>query len=137
MPPEKVPASGKRVLIVDDEPDFLCVLKKRLEASHYRVRTARDGREALEEIHREKPDVVLLDIQMPEMDGLRVLQRIRRWDKRLPIFILTAYSSEERFRSARRWKASGFIVKTGDLTQQLKRIASVLELSDKYRAKRA
>ena len=126
----------KSILVVDDEPDYLVLLRRRLEEGRYRVRTANNGREALEEIRRERPDVVLLDIQMPEMDGLKVLEKIRRSDKRLPVFILTAFSNAERFGAARRKNASGFIVKTGDLSRQVKNITNALKLSAKYRANR-
>lgn len=124
---------AKKILVVDDDPDFIQILRIRLKASGYRVTVARDGKEALEIIQAERPDAVLLDIRMPKLDGLKVLGKIRRIDKKLPIFMLTAFSSEERFGLAKRLDASGFIVKTGDLSKQITNITSALSLSEKFR----
>lgn len=123
----------KRVLVVDDEPDFLEVIKIRLEASEYDVVTVTNGDDALKKIKNEKINVVLLDILMPGMDGLEVLKKIRRVNKDLPVYIITAFSTEERFKMANKFGASGFIVKTDDLRDQIKSINSVIDMSDKYR----
>lgn len=123
----------KKILVVDDEPDFLEVMKIRLEANNYQVITASDGKDALEKIKNEKPDAVLLDILMPKLDGLQTLRKIRRQNKNLPVFIITAFSNEERFKVAKKLDASGFIVKSGDLKQELKNITGALSMSDKFR----
>lgn len=123
----------KKILVVDDDPDFVQVVRMRLESNGHEVCVAHDGKEALQRVKAEKPDAVLLDILMPKMDGLKVLSRIRRINKRLPVFILTAFSSEERFGLAKRLNASGFMVKTGDLTNEIFNITSSLSLSDKFR----
>ena len=68
----------KKILVADDELDFLEVIKMRLEANNYEVITASNGKEALAKIKHDKPDVVLLDILMPELDGLQTLKKIRR-----------------------------------------------------------
>ena len=65
--------------------------------------------------------------------GLDVLKRIRKEKRRLPIFIITAFSSEERFELANKFNASGFIVKTGDLKKEVDNITSFLRMSDKFR----
>lgn len=123
----------KKVLLVDDEPDLIKLFKFRLEANGFEVVTAADGKEALEKIRKEKPDVVLLDIQMPKLDGLKVLREIRKTDKRLPVFMLTAFSDQARFEEASKLEASGFIVKTSDLQTEIENITSALRLSGKYR----
>ena len=125
----------KKVLVIDDEADFLDVIKIRLEANNYEVITALNGKEGLEKVKQEKPDAVLLDILMPEVDGLRVLRRIRRDNKNLPVFIITAFSNEERFKLANNLKASGFIVKTSDLKQEVDNINSILNIAPQYKAK--
>lgn len=124
----------KKILVVDDEPDFLEMVKMRLEANKYEVVTAVNGKEALKKIKEERPAAVLLDILMPQLDGLETLKRIRRQDKNLPVFMISAFSNEERFKVARQLKASGFIVKTSDVKEQLQTIASAIRLAEKYRA---
>ena len=64
----------EKILIVDDEPDTVIILRDRLEMDNYEVVTASDGYEALEQMDQEIPDLVLLDIQMPRMDDSRSLE---------------------------------------------------------------
>lgn len=123
----------KKILVVDDEQDFLKLIKIRLEASNYEVITASSGEEALKKIKTDKPEAVLLDILMPGIDGLEVLKRIRQENKSLPVFIITAFSNEERFKMANQFSASGFIVKTSDLKDEIEHIDGVLRMSDKYK----
>src|SRR3989339_592273 len=132
----------KKILLVDDEPDFVELIKKRLELNGYEVASAVNGKEALEMItgrhvglpllKNERFDAVLLDILMPEMDGLNALKAIRRHNKNLPVFMLTAHSDEEQFQEANRLGASGFIVKTADLQKEIENITSILRLSSKF-----
>jgi DNA-binding response OmpR family regulator len=123
----------KKILIVDDEPEFLDIMKMRIEANNYEVITAATGKEALDSVDTQKPDAVILDILMPEIDGLDVLKKIRAKDKELPIYIITAFSNEERFKLAKELDASGFIVKTGDLATEVENITGALRMSDKYK----
>jgi len=123
----------KKILVVDDEPDFLKMIKIRLEANEYDVVVATNGKEALEQVKDHNPDAVLLDILMPGIDGLEVLKRIRKANAKLPVFIITAFSNEERFELAKKFNASGFIVKTGDLKREVENITNVLRLSDKFK----
>ncbi len=86
-----------RVLIVDDEDDILALLAYNFKREGFEVELARDGVEALETAARWQPDVIILDIMMPNMDGIEVCRRIRR-DARLrttPILMLTARTEEE------------------------------------------
>jgi DNA-binding response OmpR family regulator len=123
----------KKILVVDDEQDFLRIIRMRLEAEGYVVIVAYNGKEALKKVSESKPDAVLLDIMMPGIDGLQVLRKIRQKDKKLPVFIITAFSNEERFKLASKLNASGFMVKTGDLKEELSNIRSVLSVADKFK----
>lgn len=123
----------KKVLVVDDEVDFLKVITARLQAQDYEVTTAATGEEALKKIKAEEPNVVLLDIQMPEMDGLEVLKRIRRQNKTLPVFMLTAVTDPQKFEEAQKLQSSGFIFKTSNLRREIQNITAILHVSDKYR----
>lgn len=125
----------KKILVVDDEPDFLEVITTRLEAYDYDVTTASNGDEALDKIKNNKPDVILLDILMPGSDGLDVLKKIRKIDNKIPIYMITAFSTDERFRMANKLGASGFIVKTNDLSKEINNITAALDMSERYRKK--
>jgi two-component system response regulator MprA len=78
------------ILIVDDEPGIRAVLASSLEFEGYAVRTAVDGRAALAEVERGRPDLVVLDVLMPGMDGLTACRRLRAADPTLPVLMLTA-----------------------------------------------
>jgi len=125
--------AAKKILLVDDEVDFVDLMKIRLEANGYEVITANNGKEALDKFREDKPSAILLDIMMPEMDGLSVLKQIRAEDARLPVFIVTAFSNEERVRTAGKLDATGFIVKTQDLGREIKNISAAIEISEKFR----
>lgn len=88
-------ASGKRlVLAVDDEPRMTKFIRMNLELEGYRVSEAINGLSALEKVREELPDVVLLDVMMPEMDGFETLQHIREVSN-VPVIMLTAKGEEE------------------------------------------
>lgn len=126
-------AGKKKILVVDDEVDFLEMLSLRLEANNYEVVTAVDGEQALEKLEKEKPDAVMLDIMMPGIDGIDVLRRVRENNANLPIFMITAFSNEARFKLASKFNASGFILKTDDLQSQMPSIASAIGIAEKYK----
>jgi len=85
---------GAKILLVDDDPDVRIAVGTVLQSHDYRVVTARDGQEALEKLAQERPDLMILDLLMPRMDGFGVLNRLKdaRWDdfRDLPIIILTS-----------------------------------------------
>jgi len=80
-----------RILVVDDEPSIRQLIERRLSQKGYEVITAADGKEALAVVERQKPHLMILDIKMPNVDGMEVLQALRKKHKDLPIIILTAY----------------------------------------------
>ena len=81
------------ILIVDDEPEIVKLVRAYLEAASFRVVSAKDGREALLVVRHEKPDLIILDLTMPEMDGLEFTRRLRQ-EKNTPIIMLTARVEE-------------------------------------------
>jgi DNA-binding response OmpR family regulator len=88
---------AKKILIVEDEQVVVSVLTTRLEALGYEIIVAIDGEEALQKTEKEKPDLIILDIMLPKMDGFRVC-RILKYDgryKNIPIIVLTARSQEK------------------------------------------
>jgi DNA-binding response OmpR family regulator len=78
-----------RILLVDDEPDLLAELKPIIERAGFQVLTARHGEEALERIAKERPDLVVLDVLMPRLDGREVLRRLRQAGDWIPVILLT------------------------------------------------
>jgi len=125
-----------KILVVDDEPEFVELIKMRLENNGYMVVTASNGKEGLERVKSEKPDAVLLDVLMPELSGLEALRKIRKNNKDLPVFIVTAFSNEERFEKAKKYNVSGFIVKTTDLKREIENITNAIRLSPRYKARK-
>ena len=125
-----------KILVVDDEIDFLEMLRLRLEANNYSVVTAMDGNDALEKFKSEKPAAVLLDILMPGMDGIGVLKKIRKEDSKIPVFIITAFSNEERFKLANKFNASGFIVKTNDLQREIQNITTAIGIAEDFKGRK-
>jgi DNA-binding response OmpR family regulator len=85
--------SKRTVLVVDDEPKLVEVVRDYLERDGYRVVGAGDGREALERFRQARPDLVVLDVMLPELDGLEVCRRLRR-ESSVPIIMLTARAEE-------------------------------------------
>ena len=105
MNPETSPAKqeASKILVVDDEPRNVRILQIQLNAQGYTVCTAADGLEALDTVEKEVPDLILLDINMPRMDGFEVIKQIRA-DKAtefIPIVMITALrdTRENRIRS--------------------------------------
>ena len=82
-----------KVLVVDDEQDILDLVRYHLEREGYQVVGCRDGRAALDLVSRERPDLVVLDLLMPGVDGLEVCRRLRQ-DSAIPIIMLTAKAEE-------------------------------------------
>ncbi len=123
----------KKILIVDDEVDMLELFTLRLKANNFEVATAVDGEDALRKFAQENPDAILLDIMMPGIDGIDVLRRIRKESPNIPIFMITAFSNEERFKLANIFNASGFILKTDDLQSQIESINNAIDMVRKYK----
>ena len=84
-------ASDKKILVIDDEEQLALAVKIRLQSKGYKVTTASDGRQALEKIATDKPDLILLDVLMPTMDGYSCLRELnqRHGRGKIPVIVLT------------------------------------------------
>ncbi len=117
----------KRILLVDDEEDILASLALRLRAAGYDVVPASDGGQALEAAQRCVPDIILMDIKLPVLDGYEVCRRIRR-DPRLshiPVIFLTADASIQVARETEACGASDYLIKpfpAEELSTKIKRL---------------
>jgi DNA-binding NarL/FixJ family response regulator len=111
---------ARRILLVDDSPEFLESAVNFLAADPriHIVGRAFSGRGALEQVPVLKPDLVLMDVSMPEMNGLEATRRIKEQDERLPIILLTLHDNPEYRAAAQAAKADGFVAKS-DLGIQL------------------
>ncbi|AAR33343.1 response regulator [Geobacter sulfurreducens] len=121
--------SGYKVFIVDDEADIALILKLQLEDAGYRTMRARDGIEALDALERESFDLVLLDIRMPRMDGIEVLERIRdRWPD-LVVIMMTAHGSEDIAVEAMKKGAVDYISKPFSSDDMKKRVERAIQFN--------
>lgn len=102
------------ILVVDDEPDIVRVVVRIMEARGHTVRTAHDGREALDQVRAERPDVIILDLNLPGMNGFEVTSRLRADEstRSIPIVMMTAaYVSIEDARRGHTSGADEYVVK--------------------------
>lgn len=109
----------QRVLVVDDEPQVVWVLQYSLEAEGYETFTAHDGVEALAQIERHRPAVVVLDVMMPRMDGWSVLEEMARWsalDRPRVVMVTALASTQDRARAAA-LGADGYVQKPFDVDE--------------------
>src|SRR4028119_2810 len=131
MKPSVLNRSSKtdRILVVDDSPDNLFLVQTILEEEGYEISLAEDGRFALAEIEQSPPDLVLLDVMMPEMDGFEVTKRIRENPKLpfMPILLITAHDQPSVVKGLDTG-ADDFIRKPVEVDELLARVRSLLRL---------
>ena len=111
------PTEARRLLIADDDPDIRQLLSDRLTSDGYVVETAEDGKEALQAVRSKKFDAIILDINMPEMTGLEVLQALRAEQPSLPIIVITAAEARSRALVAVQAGAQAYLLKPFDPVQ--------------------
>ncbi len=105
----------KTILLVDDDLKQRLLYEQGLRDDGYNVILASDGEEALDKVQESRPDLVVLDISMPGMDGLEVLERILERDNKMPVILNTSDASyKDNFMS---WSADAYVVKSSDLTE--------------------
>jgi two-component system KDP operon response regulator KdpE len=114
-----------KILIVDDEPHLLKLLRSNLEAAHYRVISAMDGASALQMLEKEGADLVILDVMMPVTDGFEVLQRIREFSV-VPVIMLTAKDQEPDVIRGLKYGADDYVRKPFSVHELLARVEAVL-----------
>ena len=126
---------SERILVVDDDPDILQFVRLNLELDGFEVDLAGGGREALELAAAAPPDLMLLDVMMPEIDGLTVLRRLRSdpGTSSIPVIILTARSLAEDRVKGLDLGADDYITKPFDLEELIARVRTVLRRSQQMR----
>lgn len=119
----------RRILVVDDEPDFLMAIKAMLEANNFIVLTAVDGQEGLSLARQEKPDLIVLDLMLPKMDGYKVCRFLKFDEKyrKIPVIMLTARGQEDDKQLGKEMGADCYIVKSEHPEILLEKIGELLK----------
>jgi len=115
------------ILIIDDDDQLRQSFFKLLKEEGYEVRAAASGEAGIEEVARERPDLVVLDVKLPGMDGLETFGHIREIDATLPVIIMTAYGTTDTAIEATKLGAFDYILKPFDIPFVLKLIQQALE----------
>lgn len=113
-----------KILVVDDEKEACEALAEFLRSENYQVRTAQSGEMALEKVEQETPHLVLLDIRMPEMDGLECLRRIKEKDEKIGVIMTTALNDMGAIKEALSLGINDYVLKPIDLDYLGKMIIS-------------
>jgi len=117
-----------KILLVDDEPDLVCTVEYRLQFANYEVVTATNGHEGLQRAVEEKPDLILLDTNMPGMNGHEMLDHLRADPalKHIPVIMLTARAEPQDIAAASARGVSNYITKPFDFAHVIEEIQKVL-----------
>ncbi len=112
------------ILIVEDDRNQRLLYEQELKLEGYEIVTASDGKEALEKAQEQLPNIIIMDINIPKMDGIETMGKILSRNKDIPIIINTAYSNyKDNFMS---WAADAYIVKSSDLSELKNTVKEVL-----------
>lgn len=109
----------KKIMVVDDEADFSFAMEYWLKSKGYEVKIAPDGYKAIDLVKDFKPDLVFLDLNMPGIDGVETLRRIRELDKEVPVIVISAFVEDKKVDEAARYNTSGVFSKEKDFEEGL------------------
>lgn len=116
-----------KVLLVDDEQEFVETLADRLQMRDLEASTAHNGEEALSVVKGEEPDVIVLDLKMPGIDGIEVLRRVKKAYPKVEVIILTGHGSEKDEEEARSLGAFDYVKKPADLDTLVSQIKNAFK----------
>ena len=119
---------AKKILVADDEPEIVKALHIRLKEAGYEVVVAFDVLQAIYQAHKEKPDLIILDIRMPAGDGIGVYERLRLSSETItiPVIFITAYANDEIIKKVLELGAEGFIAKPFNIDKLLNKVKAIL-----------
>lgn len=118
---------GYRVLVVDDQKGVRCLLEELFKKEGYEVNVAVDGRDSIEKVKANTPDIVLMDMKMPNMNGLEASEEIIKYDRNIPIIMMTAYGEMEIVQKALEVGVKKYITKPFDIIDLRNLVREVLE----------
>jgi two-component system, OmpR family, alkaline phosphatase synthesis response regulator PhoP len=126
---------AKKILVVDDEPHVLSVVKRRLEGAGYEVTTAEEGHAGLRKARTEHPDLIVLDLILPNMNGYQICAMLKgdKSYRHIPIMMLTVRSQEKDVAEGMRVGANAYMTKPYDADAFLARVAELLAETDRAR----
>ena len=117
----------KTILVVDDDENHRLLCREVLTDEGYDVIVAKDGKEAIEKVEQTPPDLLILDIVMPEMDGMEAMTRILRKHRKIPVVLNTSYATyREDFMT---WAADAYVVKSSDFKELKDKIKELISHS--------
>ncbi|MEZ7891370.1 MAG: response regulator [Candidatus Wallbacteria bacterium] len=116
----------ERILVCEDEEDLRKIFVDYFQDNEYQVICAADGEEGLKLINSEKPDIMLLDMRMPRLDGYGTLKKLRETNKELPVIVITAYGYICQVIQMMNLGISGYVTKPIDFDKLLEKIKEIL-----------
>ncbi len=128
MPDSHLPVGNSTIMVVDDERELVAVVRTMLEEKGFNVRCAYDGTQVFDFLKKQKPDLILLDIMMPQMDGLEVLTRLRENPDTasIPVILLTQKADDEDVLGGYKMGADYYLTKPFTKNQLLDGVNSIL-----------
>ena len=117
----------KSILIVDDQPGIRMLLKEVFAMEGFRTLTAGSGKEAMAVFDRERPDLVLLDMKIPGMDGIEILKRMKQECERVQVVMMTAYGELDLMEEAKTWGAVRHFTKPFDVFELRETVKNLLD----------
>ena len=116
-----------KLLLVDDEEELVLSLAERLRLRDYDTRIATSGMDALSEIQKERPDIVLLDLGMPGMSGMEVLEKIKSENSAIEVILLTGLLDDQSLDEGLKAGATDYIVKPIDINDLISKLQDIME----------
>jgi len=120
-----------KILLVDDEVEFVSTLSERLQLRGYDVRTANNALEALAFVYKEAPDVIILDLRIPGMDGIETLKTIKKFDPTIEVIMLTGHGDIRSVEEGMKSGAFEYIMKPVDISE----LTAKIDIARKRRQK--
>lgn len=121
-------ATKKKILIIEDEPEVVMMMRARLEREGYQVIACPDGAEGISMVHEEKPDIILLDIMMPKIDGFKTCRLLKESPetKDIPVIFVTGLQASDLKQKVKEFKADGVIQKPYEPKELLEKVKECL-----------